>query len=342
MRCLVTGSAGFIGFHLARTLLRQGNEVVGIDGMTPYYDPNLKRRRHAILSESPDFRPFEFLLEDAERLDALVSSLDIDVVYHLAAQAGVRYSLQNPRAYIDANLIGTFNLLEALRPSPVRHLFLASTSSIYGANEDMPFREGDRADHPLTLYAATKKATEEIAHSYAHLWAMPTTVVRFFSVYGPWGRPDMALFKFTRGILNDEPIELYNSGVMRRDFTFVDDLVEAILRLTPCIPNHRADAGTAPAVGTSPVAPFRIVNIGNGSPVDLLEFVAAIERALGRPAMRRNLPMQVGDVPETFADASLLHELTGFRPSTKIEDGVEAFVRWYREHYGVAAESESV
>lgn len=335
MQSLVTGSAGFIGFHLAKALLAKGERVVGIDGMTPYYDPSLKRRRHAMLREFPGFRAEEFLLEDADRLRGLVAGLDIDVVYHLAAQAGVRYSLENPRAYMDANLTGTFNLLDALRWRPARHLILASTSSVYGANEKMPFQESDRADRPLTLYAATKKATEEIAHCYAHLWAMPATVVRFFSVYGPWGRPDMALYKFTRCILNDEPIELYNSGDMRRDFTYVDDLVEAILQLTSCIPNNRPRTDISSARGTSPVAPFRVVNIGNSRPVELLAFVEAIERSIGRPAKRVHLPMQPGDVPETFADTSLLRELTGFRPSTSIHEGVEAFVRWYRDYHSI-------
>ncbi|MEA1834423.1 NAD-dependent epimerase/dehydratase family protein [Methylobacterium durans] len=336
MRVLVTGSAGFVGFHVSRALLRDGAEVVGVDAMTTYYDPVLKRRRHDMLSEMRGFERCEFDLADGERLRELFDGPPFDAVIHLAAQAGVRYSLENPRAYIDANVIGSYNLLECLREKPVRHAIFASTSSVYGANRKMPFAETDRSDHPLTLYAATKKAVEDIAHCYAHLWGQPITIVRFFSVYGPWGRPDMALYKFTKAIFEGSPLDLYNGGDMRRDFTFVDDLVEAIVRLMPCVPDHKAGEASSTSLGTSPAAPFRVVNIGNSQPVGLLTFLRAIETNVGREAICIDQPMQKGDVPETFADTSLLQELTGYRPSTNVEAGVRAFVDWYREyHFGV-------
>ncbi|MCW4116972.1 NAD-dependent epimerase/dehydratase family protein [Aurantimonas sp. MSK8Z-1] len=338
MRCLVTGSAGFIGFHLARRLLQDGHEVIGFDGLTPYYDVQLKEARHAALAQFPSFRPVIGQLEDLAALDAAEAHGPFDVIVHLAAQAGVRYSLDNPRAYVDSNLTGTFNLLEVARRAPPRHLLLASTSSVYGANARVPFRETDRADEPLTLYAASKKATEAMAHSYAHLHAIPTTAFRFFTVYGPWGRPDMALFKFVRAILDDAPIEIYGEGQMRRDFTYVDDIVEAILRLVSVVPG-----GATPALpmdvadSLSPVAPFRVVNIGGGAPVGLLDFVAVIERVLDRPARRILLPMQPGDVPQTFAAPDLLLALTGYRPSTPLVEGVGAFVEWFRDHRASAA-----
>ncbi|WP_376092745.1 SDR family NAD(P)-dependent oxidoreductase [Roseomonas sp. CCTCC AB2023176] len=327
MRTLVTGSAGFIGFHVARRLLADGHAVVGIDGMTRYYDVSLKQRRHALLRENEIFMGCEFMLEDAPRLEEVVDAFAPEVIIHLAAQAGVRYSLENPRAYIDANLIGTFNVIEAARRAGVGHLMIASTSSVYGANKEMPFREEQRADHPLTLYAATKKATEGMAHCYAHLWSVPTTVFRFFTVYGPWGRPDMALFKFTENTLKGLPIDVYNHGRMRRDFTYIDDLVEAILRLTTLPP--RSDSADSPA------GPFRVINIGNGSPVELLSFIEAIEEATGRTAIRNYLDMQRGDVPATWADTSALEALTGFRPNTPVSRGVAAFVDWYRDYHGL-------
>lgn len=337
MRFLVTGTAGFIGFHLARRLLDDGHEVTGIDGFTPYYDVRLKERRHALLTARDSFEGHRVMLEDAARLSEIWSSRPFDVVVHLAAQAGVRYSLENPRSYIDANIGGTFNVLELARARPVGHLLLASTSSVYGANADVPFRETDRAVHQLSLYAATKLATEHIAHSYSHLWQLPMTAFRFFTVYGPWGRPDMALFKFTRGILEGEPIDVYNHGRMERDFTYIDDLVEAVCRLVECPPpaagsTRRGGNPVADAL-LSPVAPFRIVNIGGGRPTSLIAFIEEIERALGRPSRRNYMDMQPGDVVRTYASADALEALIGFRPSTPVRDGVKAFVDWYREYY---------
>jgi UDP-glucuronate 4-epimerase len=335
MRFLVTGTAGFIGFHVANLLLQAGHEVVGVDGMTPYYDVSLKRRRHAILLQQPAFKAHEVMLEDELALRKAYEDCRPDIVIHLAAQAGVRYSLENPRAYIDANLLGTFNLMELVREHPPTHFLLASTSSVYGGNDKMPFLESDRADYPLTLYAATKKATEAMAHSYAHLWKIPTTAFRFFTVYGPWGRPDMALFKFTKGILAGEPIDIYNNGEMSRDFTYIDDLAKAIILLADAIPEDPRAGEVTPDLGLSPVAPFRVVNIGNGQPVKLLAFIEAIEKALGKKAIRNYLPMQAGDVPSTFADTGLLERLTSFRPDTPVEVGVGRFVAWYRDYFGV-------
>jgi UDP-glucuronate 4-epimerase len=336
MRILVTGSAGFIGFHLAQRLLQRGTDVVGIDGFTPYYDPSLKAARQARLEEHAGFCSHRFLLEDFDALQRVYGD-GFDVVYHFAAQAGVRYSLENPRAYIDANLVGTFNLLEVMRQKPPRHALLASTSSVYGANAVVPFLETERADHPLSLYAATKKATEEMAHAYSHLFAIPTTMLRFFTVYGPWGRPDMALFKFVAAIFADQPIDIYNYGKMRRDFTFIDDLVEAMVKLMPLIPPTPHERWQAPIAGDSlsPQAPWRIVNIGAGKPTELEDFVAAIEAALGRKARRNKMPMQKGDAPVTFANTDLLFALTGYRPATSVGEGVPAFIAWYRDYFGV-------
>lgn len=336
MRIFVTGTAGFIGFHVARRLLAEGHEVVGFDGFTPYYDVSLKERRSEVLRQHNGFREHRAMLEEREALERAFTAETIDAVIHLAAQAGVRYSLENPQAYIDANLVGTFNVMELTRRFPVQHLMLASTSSVYGANTVMPFREIDQADHPLTLYAATKKATEAMTHSYAHLWSIPTTAFRFFSVYGPWGRPDMALFKFTRGILEGTPIDIYNNGRMGRDFTYVEDLAEAVVRLMECPPPVAAGRAPPDPIDTlSPAAPWRVVNIGAEHLVTLLDFVGEIEKAVGREAVRNYMPMQPGDVPDTLASSALLARLTGFRPSTPIERGVPAFVAWYRDFYGV-------
>jgi UDP-glucuronate 4-epimerase len=333
---LVTGSAGFIGYHLSQLLLDEGFRVVGYDGMTDYYDVRLKQRRHQMLLQHPNFTCIEGLLEDFEKLNALALAEKPDVIVHLAAQAGVRYSLENPRAYVDANLIGTFNVMECARSLQVHHLLMASTSSVYGANITMPFDEMQKCDTPLTLYAATKKANEAMAHSYAHLWDLPTTMFRFFTVYGPWGRPDMALFKFTRGILEGTPIDIYNDGEMYRDFTYVTDLVRGIRLLidaAPVRPDSPEDI--APGDSLSPVAPYRVVNIGNGEKVRLMDFVTAIEAECGRKAVRNYLPMQPGDVPATWADATLLKSLTGYAPQTPFREGVARFVAWYRDYYQV-------
>ncbi|WP_118132422.1 NAD-dependent epimerase/dehydratase family protein [Oceanicella sp. SM1341] len=328
---LVTGTAGFIGFHLARLLIAEGHHVTGIDGMTDYYDVSLKRRRHQVLLQSPGFTAHEVMLEDAARLREIADTARPDVIVHLAAQAGVRYSLENPRAYVDANVTGTFNVMEIAREHAVRHLLMASTSSAYGANEKMPFEEGDRAEHPLTIYAATKRATELMGHAYAHLWKIPTTMFRFFTVYGPWGRPDMALYKFVSATLEGRPIDVYNHGDMKRDFTYVDDLVRAIRLLIDTAPGEEPVEGDT----LSPVAPWRLVNIGNGAPVQLTGFIDAIEDALGVPVTRNMMDMQKGDVPATWADTALLQRLTGYRPQTTVDEGVRRFVDWYRDYHGV-------
>ena len=336
MRFLVTGTAGFIGFHLARRLLDEGHEVVGIDGFTPYYDVHLKERRHEILLKRNGFQEHRVMLEDMAALEKVWHDNPVDIVIHLAAQAGVRYSLENPRAYVDANMVGTFNVLELTRQRPVKHMMLASTSSVYGANTKMPFQENDRADHQLTLYAATKKATELMGHSHAHNWGIPVTAFRFFSVYGTWGRPDMALFKFTKGIVEGTPIDIYNHGKMDRDFTYIDDLVEGIYRLTACVPVRPADGeAVAASDSLSPVAPFRIVNIGRGAPSGLLNFIEEIEQCLGKKAIRNYMPMQQGDVASTFADTALLEKLTNFKPTIPVPAGVKAFVDWYKDYYRV-------
>ncbi|OOY04319.1 SDR family NAD(P)-dependent oxidoreductase [Thioclava sp. F28-4] len=334
-RILITGTAGFIGYHLAKLLLDEGYRVHGYDGMTDYYDVALKQRRHAMLLQSPNFSATEGMLEDLETFDAMADEFKPEIIVHLAAQAGVRYSLEQPRAYIDANIVGTFNVMEAARRHEVQHLLMASTSSVYGANEDMPYAETDKADTQLTIYAATKKATESMGHSYAHLWNLPTTMFRFFTVYGPWGRPDMALFKFTDAILNDRPIDIYNHGEMYRDFTYVEDLVRGIRLLIDAVPERPASRDEiAEGDSLSPVAPYRIVNIGNSDKVKLLDFVDALEAELGRPAKRNYMEMQKGDVPATWADASLLQSLTGYRPQTDVREGIAKFVAWFRDYYG--------
>jgi UDP-glucuronate 4-epimerase len=333
---LITGTAGFIGFHLARLLLAEGFRVVGYDGMTPYYDPALKRARHQILLQSPAFSCEEGMLEDMPRLQALCERERPEIIVHLAAQAGVRYSLENPRAYVEANLVGAFNVLECARMLGVEHLLMASTSSAYGANTEMPFVETQKTAHPLTLYAATKQANEAMAHSYAHLWKLPVTMFRFFTVYGPWGRPDMALFKFVKAALDGEAIEVYNHGRMARDFTYVTDLVRGIRLLidTPPVQTENPE-DILPGDSLSPVAPWRIVNIGNSTRIPLMDFVTEIERALGVEVRKTFLDMQKGDVPETWADCSLLMRLTGYRPETGLREGVAEFVSWYRDYYRV-------
>lgn len=329
-KVLITGTAGFIGFHLAKLLLEQGFRVQGYDGMSDYYDVRLKQRRHQILLQNPGFTTIEAQLEDQQTLDRISDDFEPDVIVHLAAQAGVRYSLENPRAYIDANVVGSFNVMEVAKRHKVQHLLMASTSSAYGANEVMPFAETDRADHQLTIYAATKKATESMGHAYAHLWGIPTTMFRFFTVYGPWGRPDMALYKFVEAILKGAPLDIYNHGEMYRDFTYVTDLVQGIRLLIDSPP-----VMGAPVEGDSlsPAAPWRVVNIGNSDKVKLLDFVEAIEQATGRTAIRNYMPMQKGDVPATWANADLLRQLTGYAPKTDVRTGVQAFVDWYRDYY---------
>jgi UDP-glucuronate 4-epimerase len=333
-RILITGTAGFIGYHLAELLLSQGLQVHGFDGMTDYYDVQLKRRRHQMLLQNQHFSAHVDRLEDFAALHALALAEKPDVIVHLAAQAGVRYSLENPRAYLESNVVGTFNVMEIARELGVEHLLMASTSSVYGANEAMPFSELEKADTPLTFYAATKKATEAMGHSYAHLWNLPITMFRFFTVYGPWGRPDMALFKFTRGILGGEPIDIYNHGEMYRDFTFVTDLVRGIRLLIDTPPMRPESAADIPEWDSlSPAAPFRVVNIGNNDKVRLVDFVSAIEAECGRPAIRNYMEMQKGDVPATWADATLLENLTGYRPQTDVAEGIRQFVAWYRDYH---------
>jgi len=335
LRYLITGTAGFIGFHLARRLLDEGHFVVGFDGMTPYYDVSLKEKRHAILARSNGFKPVIGMLEDADALTRAAEIAEPEIIIHLAAQAGVRYSLENPKAYVDANLVGSWNVLELARQVAPQHLLLASTSSVYGANEKVPFSESDKADEPMTLYAATKKSSELMAHSYAHLYKVPTTAFRFFTVYGPWGRPDMALFKFVDAILKDQPIDIYGEGKMSRDFTYIDDIVEGIIRLCAIAPDENNRVTTAGVEDTlSKHAPFRVVNIGGGEPVELMTFVEIVEQTVGKSAIRKMLPMQQGDVPRTFASPDLLKALTGFTPAVTVEDGVRQFVDWYTTYKG--------
>jgi UDP-glucuronate 4-epimerase len=333
-RIFVTGSAGFIGFHLCKLLLAEGFAVHGYDGMTDYYDVRLKQARHQILLQDPHFAMTEGMLEEQALFDRTIDAFAPDVIVHLAAQAGVRYSLENPRAYLDSNVIGTFNVMEAARRLKVQHLLMASTSSIYGANTEMPFAETDKADTQLTIYAATKKATESMGHAYAHIHDLPTTMFRFFTVYGTWGRPDLAFYKFVDAILDGRPIDIYNHGQMARDFTYVDDLVRAIRLLIDVAPVRPADGIVPTGDSLSPVAPYRIVNIGNSDKVKLMDFIEMIEDCIGRKAIRNYMDMQTGDVVATWANADLLQTLTGYRPQTDFRDGIAKFVAWYREYSG--------
>lgn len=329
---LVTGSAGFIGYHLSKLLLAQGYRVVGLDAMSDYYDVSLKETRHDRLKH-PEFLPVIGKVETPGLVMQLFEAHRPDYVVHLAAQAGVRYSIENPRSYLESNINGTFEILEAARAHPPKHMLLASTSSAFGANTQMPYQETQRADHQMSFYAATKKATENMAHSYAHLFDLPVTMFRFFTVYGPWGRPDMALFKFTKAILEGEPIDVYNHGDMKRDFTYVEDLVEGIRLLLDAIPERPENGEVPEGDSLSPVAPHRVVNIGNNDAVQLTDFIEAIEAATGLKADRNLMPMQPGDVPATWADAGLLKALTGYQPKTDVREGVARFVEWYREFY---------
>jgi len=334
MRVLITGTAGFIGFHLAQLLLRDGMVVHGFDGMTDYYDVRLKQRRHQILLQNQGFTATEGMLEDQALFDRVADDFAPDMIVHLAAQAGVRYSIENPRAYLDSNVIGSFNVMEAARQLGVQHLLMASTSSVYGANDKVPYAESDKVETQMSFYAATKKANENMAHAYAHIHGLPITMFRFFTVYGPWGRPDMALYKFVDATLGGQAIDVYNYGEMYRDFTYVTDLVRGIRLLMDAIPQRPEDGKVPEGDSLSPVAPWRVVNIGNSTSIKLTDFIDAIEVALGMKTTRNLMPMQPGDVPRTWADASLLQRLTGYRPETDVQTGVQKFVDWYRDYSG--------
>ena len=335
MRILVTGAAGFIGFHLSKRLLDGGYEIVGLDNLNAYYDVQLKIDRLAILKNYPAFRFHVLDLADRQGIAELFDAEKPEIVVNLAAQAGVRYSLENPHAYIDSNLTGFTNILEGCRHNAVKHLVYASSSSVYGANTAMPFSVHHNVDHPISLYAATKKANELMAHTYSHLYGLPTTGLRFFTVYGPWGRPDMALFLFTKAILEGKPIDVFNHGNMQRDFTYVDDIVEGVIRVMDRNAAVNAEYDPISADPATSNAPYRVFNIGNNNPVQLLDFIGAIEKALGMAAEKRLLPLQDGDVPATYADTALLNDWVGFVPATPIQEGVSRFIAWYRDYYKV-------
>lgn len=332
---LVTGSAGFIGFYVCKRLLAEGWRVIGVDSMSDYYDVTLKQKRQSMLLQSAEFKAINEKIETPDLMMSLFAEFKPDVVIHLAAQAGVRYSIENPRSYLEANIIGTFEILEAARAHPPKHMLLASTSSAYGANTHMPYTETDKADHQVSFYAATKKATENMAHSYAHLFGLPITMFRFFTVYGPWGRPDMAPMKFAKRILAGDPIDVYNHGQMKRDFTYVEDLVHALYLLTAHPPVRPEDGVVAEGDSLSPVAPFRVLNIGNSTPEPLLDFIEAIEEATGKPAQKNMMEMQAGDVVATWANAGLLESIINYKPQTPMREGVAKFVAWYRDYYQV-------
>jgi len=332
-KILITGSAGFIGFSLAKTLLDKGHYIHGYDCMSDYYDVTLKRARNKILQDYKKFSFTEEMLENQEVLNKAITNFKPKIIVHLAAQAGVRYSIEQPRIYLSSNITGTFNIIEAAHKVKVNHLIIASSSSVYGANTNIPYREIDKAQTQLSVYAATKKSTESIAHSYSNIWRLPITALRFFTVYGPWGRPDMALFKFTKSIIKGEPIDIYNNGEMYRDFTYIDDIVKGIIALTSVPPKEEKNIDKNDSL--SPVAPFRIVNIGNSNQVKLLDFVEAIETYLGKKAIRNYMPMQKGDVSATWANTDLLKKLTGYAPKTDIKEGIKKFVDWYLSYYKI-------
>ncbi len=335
MKFLVTGSAGFIGFHVSERLLAAGHQVIGIDNLNDYYDVNLKQARLDLLAPHSSFRFDKIDLADRNAMAELFAKEKFDRVIHLAAQAGVRYSIDNPHAYADSNLVGHLNVLEGCRHNKVGHLLYASSSSVYGLNRKLPFSTDDTVDHPISLYAATKKANELMSHTYSHLYGLPTTGLRFFTVYGPWGRPDMALFKFTRAIVEGKSIDVYNHGQMRRDFTYIDDIAEAIVRLQDVIP--QADSMWTVEEGTPATssAPYRVYNIGNSNPVTLMDYITALETSLGKVAQKNMMPMQPGDVLETSADTKALYDVIGFKPQTSVQDGVQRFVDWYKAFYKV-------
>lgn len=336
MKFLVTGAAGFIGFHISERLLAAGHQVIGIDNLNDYYDVNLKLARLNLVKKHTAFRFDKIDLADRQAMTTLFSREQFQRVIHLGAQAGVRYSLENPHAYADANLIGHLNVLEGCRHNNVEHLLYASSSSVYGLNRKMPFSTEDSVDHPVSLYAATKKANELMSHTYSHLYDLPTTGLRFFTVYGPWGRPDMALFKFTKAIIEGDSIDVYNHGKMRRDFTYIDDIAEAIVRLQDVIPASDTEWTVEQGTPATSSAPYCVYNIGNSSPVALMDYISALEKALGKQAIKNMLPMQPGDVLETSADTQALYEVIGFKPHTSVEQGVQRFVDWYKKFYHCA------
>jgi UDP-glucuronate 4-epimerase len=332
---LVTGAAGFIGFHLSQRLLKLGYHVVGIDNLNDYYDVSLKHNRLNQLKQQPEFEFYQLDIFSRTEIESIFASHQFDAVINLAAQAGVRYSIENPYVYVDSNITGFINILECCRHQKVKHLVFASSSSVYGANTQLPFSVHDNVDHPISLYAATKKANELMAHTYSHLYGLPTTGLRFFTVYGPWGRPDMALFLFTKAIIAGEPIKVFNQGKMLRDFTYVDDIVEGIIRVTENVPTGNPNwDGNAPDPATSK-APYKIYNIGNNQPVELLHFIETIEKAVGKTAIKNLLPLQDGDVPATYANVDDLVADVGFKPATSIESGIQNFIAWYKDYYQV-------
>ncbi len=335
MKILVTGAAGFIGSYLSKHLLARGDKVVGLDNLNDYYDVNLKKARLSQLKTQPNFHFIKLDMANRDGMTQLFAHEKFQGAVNLAAQAGVRYSIENPHAYMDSNVVGFLNILEGCRHNDVKHLVFASSSSVYGLNTQMPFSVHHNVDHPISLYAATKKANELMAHTYAHLYRIPATGLRFFTVYGPWGRPDMALFKFTKAILENKPIDVYNHGLMRRDFTYIDDIIEGIIRVLDRIPEpNTAWSGDAPDPSSS-VAPYRLYNIGNNNPVELMHYIGALEKMLGKVAKKNMLPMQAGDVPETYADVADLERDIAFKPQTSIEEGIGRFVEWYKSYYGI-------